>query len=229
MRSMAWRATSGGANYRPPASPQSPPQYSAPQQASPQTESAPDMSAYRFAPPAGARQNDLAASNLPYNLWKPAATNAANKAFGNTNMYQSWTLPGYTQSFNDMTGRPTSERAPSWEGNNAYQPVGQRAAPVEWTTTGLNGQHFSGSQGWQQAASQRDAFAGGLIQRLGEYQTGQQSGRPAFDFQSILGQANDSLKNNTWHNPFMDPRASTPTPTMYQTNYAPSYYQAPYQ
>lgn len=172
-------------------------------------------------PPAGARRNDLTAGNLPYNLWGAAATNSANKAFGNNNPIQSWTLPGYTQSFNGLTGQATSKQTPSWDGNNAYMPISQRAGPISWDSTGWDGQKYSGQQGWQQLANQRDAFAGGLIQRLGEYQSGRQSGKPTFDFQSILNQANESLKNGTWKNPFIDPRAQNVQPTMNDRSYNP--------
>jgi hypothetical protein len=182
----------------------------------------PNMSAYSFTPPRGARQNDLSAGNLPYNLWQPAAANAANRAFGNSNQIQSYTMPGTMQSFNGLTGQARSKQSPSWDGNNAYMPVSQRAGPVYWNMTGWDGRQGSGQQGWQQLANQRDAFAGGLIQRLGEYQSGQQSGRPTFDFQAILNQANESLKNNTWQNPFMDPRARNVPPTMSAPTYDPS-------
>lgn len=229
MRAFPWRVSAGGA---PPSTTRQAPQQSPPPEqksyVSPATpQRAPDMSAFQPFP--GARQNDLTSSNLPFNLWGPAATNAANRAMGNSSQIQSWTLPGYSQSFDGLTGQPRSQPTASWEGNKAYEAPDQRPGPVNWQTTDWTGKTYDGQQGWQQLAGTRDAFAGGLIQRLGQYQSGQQTGQPTFDFQRVLGQANDALQNNAWRNPFMDPRASTPQPSLFGESYSPAYYQAPYK
>lgn len=178
-------------------------------------------SAFR-GPPRGARQNDLSAANLPYNLWGAAAQNRAAQQYGGTRQVQSWTMPGSMQSYNDRTGQPIGQATPSWDGNNAYAPVSNRAGPVNWATRGLDGTQYSGQQGWQQAAATRDAFAGQVIGRLGQYQTGKLTGTPSFDFQSLLSQANESLRNNSWQNPFLDPRARTPQPSMSDPSYSPA-------
>jgi hypothetical protein len=134
----------------------------------------------------------------------------------------SYTLPGSAQSFNMLTGQPLAPAMPSFDGNLAYQPPANRPGPVSWDTQGLDGQQYAGQQGWQQAAMQRDAFSQGLIGRLGEYAGGQATGAPAFDFNSILGQANQSLQNTNWQNPFMDPMAYNALPSMNQPAYDPT-------
>jgi hypothetical protein len=171
-------------------------------------------------PPPGAQRNDLSGP-VGYNLWGAQAANQIGQGLG-AQPYQSFTLPGMAQSTNMLTGQPRSEPVQNWDGNLAYQPASNRPGPVSWNTTGMDGTNYSGSQGWQQMAAQRDAFSQNIIDRLGQYQGGGQTGQPSFDFAAMLDQANKTLSAGNWRNPFSDPRAQTPQPDMFQQQYNPN-------
>lgn len=214
--SYGWRA-SGGKQQLPNAQ-QQPVAQQQPQQ--PSQSKAPDMSAYM---PQGARANDLTAPNLPYNMWGAAAFNSANNGMNNgQGNYTSFTLPGYGQKFDGATGQARSEPFQSWDGNMAYAQPSQRPGPISWTTTGPDGQQREGMQGFQQAAMQRDATAQGIINRLGAYQTGGLTGAPSFDMAGLLQAGEQSLQNNTWRNPFMDPMAYNTLPSLTKPSYDPT-------
>lgn len=173
--------------------------------------------------PQGARQNDLSQPQ-GYNLWGAQAAYGASQQTPNPwQAPQSFTMPGYSQSFNTMTGQPIGPAQPSWDGNLAHQPLGNRPGPIDWTTQGMDGQSYYGQQGLQQAMAQRDAFMGdGLMNRLGQYAGGQATGAPSFDFNQMLGRANESMQNNSWQNPFSSPMAQNPMPNMGQPTYNPT-------
>jgi hypothetical protein len=55
---------------------------------------------------------------------------------------------------------------------------------------------------FQDTMSQREAFAGNLSQRLGQYSGGQLTGPVTFDPVELKSQANNQLANGTFYNPF---------------------------
>jgi hypothetical protein len=225
--SYSWRAS--GAKVQPanqapqlPVSQQQPASQSGYGQQAPSQPKAPDMSAYSQVP-FGARANDLSAPNLPYNMWGAAGFNFANNSINNgQGNYTSYTLPGYGQSFDGATGQPKGEPFQSWDGNMAYAQPSQRPGPISWTSTGPDGQQREGIQGFQQAAMQRDATTQGIINRLGDYQTGGLTGMPSYDVSQMLRAGEESLRNNTWQNPFMDPMAYNTLPSFTQRSYDPT-------
>lgn len=199
--------------YRQAGQPQASMQASTQQQASPFK--APDMSAYAQpsggynaynvprTPPKGAQQNDLS-GNVPSNqMWAQAYNQASNQYGGNTQA-QSWTMPGssISQSYNPATGQyGQATSAPSNAGNMAYLSIDSRPAPIQATATGIGGNQMP----WQDTMSQREAFAGNLSQRLGQYSGGQLTGPVTFDPSQLMQQANDQLAKGTFSNPFSQP------------------------
>jgi hypothetical protein len=160
------------------------------------------MSAYKatggFTPPQGARANNLSGQVPSNQMWAQAYNQASNQYGGNTQA-QSWTMPGFSSSYNPMTGQysqPTGGQ--SGDGNMAYQSIDSRPGPITATATGVNGQ----SMPWQDTLTQREAFAGNLSQRLGQYSSGQLTGPPTFDTNQLMSQANDQLAKGTFYNPF---------------------------
>ena len=151
-------------------------------------------------PPKGAQQNDLS-GNVPSNqMWAQAYNQASNQYGGNTQA-QSWTMPGSSssQSYNPATGQyGQATSAPSNAGNMAYNSIDSRPAPIQASATGIGGNQMP----WQDAMSQREAFAGNLSQRLGQYSGGQLTGPVTFDPSQLMQQANDQLANGTFSNQF---------------------------
>ena len=182
------------------------------QDSPPASPKAPDMSAYaqpsggynasnvpRTAPE-GARANNLSGQVPSNQIWAQAYNQAAKQYGGNTQA-QSWTMPGsYTsQSYNPTTGQygqPTGGQ--SFDGNMAYNAIDSRPSPITSTATGVGGVQMP----WQDTMAQREAFAGNLSQRLGQYNAGQLTGPVTFDQNQLLSQANDQLANGTFYNPF---------------------------
>lgn len=179
------------------------------QQASPYK--APDMSAYaqpsggynasnvpRTAPE-GARQNDLS-GNVPSNqVWGQAYNQVAGQ-YGVPGA-TSFTMPGSftSQGYNPTTGQyGQMTGGQSNDGNMAYNAIDSRPSPVTAYGTGVGGDQMS----FQDTMSQREAFAGNLSQRLGQYSGGQLSGPVTFDPSQLMSQANDQLANGTFSNPF---------------------------
>lgn len=190
-------------------------------QAAPAPSKAPDMSAYRFQPPSGARANDLS-GQVPANQMWAQAYNQASKQYGGNTQVQSWTMPGSysSQSFNPLSGaasKPTT--GTSWDGNLAYSPIDSRPNPITATATGIDGSKM----GWQDTFAQRDAFAGNLINRLNQYNGGQLSGPPTFNPNELLAQANDQLKDGSWSNPFMQTFSAPPVQASSTTQTTRSY------
>jgi hypothetical protein len=146
-------------------------------------------------PPQGARTNDLS-GNVPANqVWAQAYNQGAQRYGGNTQA-QSFTMPGSAETgVNPITGQPSST-APNWDGNLAYS--ANRPAPITATATGINGEQMP----WQDTLRQREAFAGNMINRLNQYQTGQMGGMPTFDTAALARQANQQLADGTFYNPF---------------------------
>jgi hypothetical protein len=175
------------------------------QQAAPQQQKAPDMSAYSqlasdFRPPQGARSNNLSGQVPSNQMWAQAYNQASNQYGGNTQA-QSWTMPGSyaSQSYNPSTGQysqPTGGQ--SWDGNMAYNAIDSRPGPIQATATGVSGRQMP----WQDTLSQRDAFVGNLSQRLNQYNGGQLTGAPTFNASQLVSQADGQLANGTWQNPF---------------------------
>lgn len=189
-------------------SPYSPPQNQAPQ-ATGGSRTATDGSARpmpvwssgKFSVPAGAQQNDLS-GNVPSNLMWAQSWNQAAEQANAPSRVQSWTMPGYSSSRTyDPKTKTYSDPAynKSTAGNMAYFGVDDRPSPVTSQARGVDGQPVD----WMDSFKQRDAFVGGLINRLGQYQAGQERGRPTFDFGKIMKDGREQLANGTWSNPFM--------------------------
>jgi hypothetical protein len=193
----------------PPAQPQASMQASTQQQSSPYK--APDMSAYAQpsggysaynvprSAPSGAQSNDLSGSVPSNQVWGQAYNQAASQ-YGVPGA-TSFTMPGSftSQSFNPTTGQygPMSG-GQSFDGNMAYNAIDSRPSPVSARATGLGGNAMP----FQDSLAQREAFAGNLSQRLGQYSGGQLSGPVTFDPGQMMSQANDQLSNGAFYNPF---------------------------
>lgn len=156
-------------------------------------------------PPPGARQNDLS-GQVPANQVYAQAFNQASEQVGSPNRATSYTMPGTrtSRSLNPATGQYSEPQTQqSFDGNMAYNAIDNRPGPIQARATGIDGSAMP----WQDALSQREAFTGGLVERLGQYQSGAQTGRPEINPGQILNQANERLADGSFSNPFRNPVA----------------------
>ena len=155
--------------------------------------------------PAGARQNDLS-GRVPSNQVYAQAFNQASEQVGNPNRATSYTMPGTrtSRSLNMATGQYSEPQTQqSFGGNMAYNAIDDRPSPIQSKATGIDGSAMP----WKDALSQKEAFTGGLVERLGQYQSGAQTGRPDINPRQILNQANERLADGSFVNPFRNPVA----------------------
>jgi hypothetical protein len=143
-------------------------------------------------------------------MWAQAY-NQVVQQYGGNSRAQSWTMPGSytTQSFNPSTGQysqPTGGQ--SWDGNMAYNAIDSRPGPITAQATGVGGSQMQ----WQDAMRQREAFVGNLLNRLGQYTSGQRTGPVTFDTAQLLSQADDQLAKGTFFNPFSAPQQAPSAP-----------------
>lgn len=184
----------------------------------------PKPAGFSKTPPKGARVNDLS-GQVPSNQIWAQAYNQASKQQGGSSQAQSWTMPGSysSQSFNPSTGiysKPTAGE--SWSGNWAYSPMDSRPGPVTAQATGVGGNQMN----WQDSLRQRDAFVGNLVNRLNQYSSGQRTGRPTFDMQQLLSQADKQIAEGTWQNPFAAPATQPPAAMPPMSSFPPEVQQA---
>ena len=162
-------------------------------------------------PPAGARRSDLS-GRVPSNQVFAQAYNQASKQTGSPNRATSYTMPGTrtSRSLNPATGQYSEPQTQqSFDGNMAYNAIDNRPGPIQASATGIDGSAMP----WQDALSQREAFTGGLVERLGQYQSGAQTGRPDINPRQILNQANERVADGSFNNPFSQAAVSQRAPT----------------
>jgi hypothetical protein len=170
-----------------------------------------------YAPP-GARQNDLS-GQVPSNQVYAQAFNQASEQVGSPNRATSYTMPGTatSRSLNPATGQYSEPQTrQSFDGNMAYNAIDNRPGPIQARATGIDGSAMP----WQDALSQREAFTGGLVERLSQYQSGAATGRPDIDPGQLLNQANERVADGSFNNPFRapgQPASPSPEPTRYAT------------
>jgi len=163
----------------------------------------PSPSASTSQPAFSVRQNDLS-GRVPSNQVYAQAYNQASEQVGSPTRATSYTMPGTatSRSYNPMTGQYSAPQSrQSFDGNMAYNAIDDRPGPIQARATGIGGAPMP----WQDALSQREAFAGGLVERLSQYQSGAASGRPDINPGQLLTQANERLANGSFINPFRSP------------------------
>ncbi len=161
-------------------------------------------------PPTGARSNDLS-GQVPANQVYAQAYNQASEQVGSPNRATSYTMPGTrtSRSLNPATGQYSEPQTQqSFDGNMAYNAIDNRPGPIQSRATGIDGSAMP----WQDALSQREAFTGGLVERLGQYQSGAQTGRPDINPGQLLNQANERLADGSFSNPFSQAAVSQRAP-----------------
>jgi hypothetical protein len=169
-------------------------------------------------PPPGAKQNELS-GQVPSNQVYAQAFNQASEQVGSPNRATSYTMPGtaVSRSLNPTTGQYSEPQTrESFDGNMAYNASDNRPGPIQARATGIDGSAMP----WQDALSQREAFTGGLVERLGQYQSGAQTGRPDINPGQILNQANERVADGSFNNPFrapVQPAPPSPQPPRYDT------------
>jgi len=115
---------------------------------------------------------------------------------------QPVTLPGYQES--GAPGGPMAYGGQSNVGNYGNMPPSQRPQPFT-----AQYQNFDGSVSDTPNYAQRDAFIQNINDAMTPYYTGQATGVPQFDLQSMWGKAGDMV-NQGWQNPFAMQQPSPP-------------------